>query len=121
MKCSTHGTEATAICAYCGRALCPECAKPGVTGRMICSTACDQALSRADKAMDLVLQKSLQNARANAFYFYFCGALSFAGAVGAYFFLPVPLLIWFAAGSGVVFIVSGIWYDRIARKQSPDS
>jgi hypothetical protein len=85
---------------------------------MVCSTACDAALTKNDKAMQLILQKSLQSARASAFYSFLCGGLSAAGAVGAYFYLPVPFLVWFTAGCSVVFIASGIWYGRIARKQN---
>ena len=70
MKCSTHQAEAIAVCAYCGRALCPVCAKTSATQRMVCSDACDTALTRADKGLDLILQKSLQNTRASAFYSY---------------------------------------------------
>ncbi len=119
MKCSAHGAEAVAVCAYCGRALCPNCAKTSATRRMICSDACDTALTRADKALDFLLQKSLQNARASAFYSYLCGGLSAAGAIGAYFYMPVPFLIWFTTGCAVVFTASGIWYSRIARKTKP--
>jgi hypothetical protein len=119
MKCSPHHAEAVAVCAYCGRALCADCAKPGVTQRMVCSENCDAALARNDKALQMVLEKSLQSARASAFYSYLCGGLSAAGAVGAWFYLPVPFLIWFTAGCSVVFIASGIWYGQIARKQKP--
>ncbi len=85
---------------------------------MVCSEKCDAALTRNDRALELILQKSLQSARASAFYSYLCGGLSAAGAVGAYFYLPVPFLVWFTAGCSVVFIASGIWYGRIARKNS---
>ena len=117
MKCTTHQSEAIAICAYCGRAMCADCAKPSATQRMVCSTHCADALTQADKAMAMILQKSLQSARASAFYSFLCGGLSAAGAVGAYFYLPVPFLVWFTAGCSLVFIASGIWYSRIARKQ----
>jgi hypothetical protein len=117
MKCLTHQTEAVAICAYCGRALCVDCAKLSATKRMVCSNHCAAALTRDDQALQLVLQKSLQSARASAFYSYLCGGLSAAGAVGAWFYLPVPFLIWFTAGCSAVFIASGIWYGRIARKR----
>ena len=83
---------------------------------MVCSETCGAALTRGDQAMDLILQKSLQSARASAFYSYLCGGLSAAGAVGAYFYLPVPFLMWFTAGCSVVFIASGVWYSRIASK-----
>lgn len=121
MKCAAHNSEAVAVCAYCGRALCADCAKPSATQRMVCSDHCAAALTRTDQALELILQKSLQSARASAFYSYLCGGLSAAGAVGAYFYLPVPFLIWFTAGCSVVFIASGIWYGRIAKKQKPGS
>jgi hypothetical protein len=118
MKCLPHQTEAIAICAYCGRALCADCAKSSTTQRLVCSDNCTDALTRNDKALQLILQKSLQSARASAFYSYLCSGLSAAGAAGAYFYLPVPFLIWFTAGCSLVFIASGIWYGRIARKQN---
>ena len=116
MKCAAHNSEAVAVCAYCGRALCADCVKPSATQRMVCSENCAAALTRDDKAMQLILQKSLQSARASAFYSYLCGGLSAAGAVGAYYYMPVPFLIWFTAGCSAVFIASGIWYGRIASK-----
>ena len=117
MKCAAHNREAIAVCAYCGRGLCPDCAQPGGSPRMVCSEACAESLSRADRAMALILQKSVQSARASAFYSYLCGTLSLAGAAGAWFYLPVPFLVWFTAGCSLVFFASGIWYGRIARKQ----
>jgi hypothetical protein len=119
MKCFKHQTEATGICAYCGRALCADCAKPSATERMACSDNCATSLARNDKALQLILHKSLQSAQASAFYSYLCGGLSLAAAVGAHFYLPSPFLIWFTAGCGGVFIASGIWYGQIARKQKP--
>ena len=68
--------------------------------------------------MELILQKSVQSARASAFYLYLCGGLSLAAAAGAWFYLPSPFLIYFTAGCGAVFIASGFWYGRIARKKS---
>lgn len=120
MKCAVHNSEAIGICAYCGRALCTDCAKPSATERMTCSDKCTVALTRNDKALQSILQKSLQSARASAFYSYLCGGLSVAAAVGAKFYLPSPFLIWFTAGCGVVFIASGFWYGRIAKKQTGD-
>ena len=119
MKCTTHQAEAVGICAYCGRALCADCTKPSGTVRLVCSENCAMALTRNDSAMQLILQKSEQSARASAFYSYLCGGLSAAGAVGAWFYLPVPFLVWFTAGCSVVFLASGFWYGKIARKQKP--
>jgi hypothetical protein len=66
MKCATHQTEAVAVCARCGRALCADCGKPSATQRMVCSDNCAAALTRAGQVMELILQKSLQSARASA-------------------------------------------------------
>jgi len=119
VKCAVHDTEAMGICAYCGRALCAACPRPADSARLVCSPACSAALSRSDQAVQLLLQKSVQNAQASAFYCYLCGGLSFSAAVGAHFVLPLPFLVYFSAACGVVFVVSGIWYGRTARKQTP--
>jgi hypothetical protein len=119
MKCAVHQAEATGICVHCGRAMCAECSRMPGTQRFVCSPECAAALARTDHALELLLQKSLQSARASAFYSYLCAGLSAAGAVGAWYYLHVLFLIWFTAGCTVVFILSGIWYGRIARKQNP--
>jgi hypothetical protein len=86
---------------------------------MVCSDQCQTALARNDQAMEMLLRKSEQTARASALYSYLCGGLSAAAAIGAGIYLPVPFLIWFTAGCSVVFIASGVWYGRIAKKQKP--
>jgi hypothetical protein len=121
MKCSRHQTEAIAVCAYCGRALCADCVPALSAPRMVCSADCAATLARNDKALQLILQKSFQSARASAFYSFLCGGLSAAGAIGAYYYLPSPFLIWFTAGCSVVFLASGVWYGIIARKQNLDA
>lgn len=120
MQCVAHKIDAVGICIYCGRALCGECAKKSTTARMVCSETCATALTQNDQALAMILHKSFQSARASAFYSYLCGGLSAAGAVGAYYYLPVPFLVWFTAGCSVVFLASGIWYSRIAKKQIGD-
>ena len=116
MKCTAHNTEAVAVCSWCGRGVCADCAKTSASRRLVCSDDCAAALDREAKAMESILQKSLQNARASAFYSFLCSALSAAGAVGAWYYLPSPFLIWFCVGCAVVFAASGIWFARIARK-----
>ena len=118
MKCAEHQAEAIGICAYCGRAVCVGCAGSAGTPRLVCSSECAAALFRNDQAMQLLLQKSVQNAQASAFYCYLCGALSLGAAVAAHFVLPLPFLVYFAAACGVVFVLSGIWYGRTTRNQT---
>jgi hypothetical protein len=96
--------------------VCADCAKTSPSRRIVCSDDCATALTREAKAIDSILQKSLQNARASALYSFLCSALSTAGAIGAWFYLPSPFLIWFCVGCAVVFTASGIWFARIARK-----
>jgi hypothetical protein len=118
MKCAAHQTEAIAVCAYCGRALCSDCARPSATRRLVCSENCAATLTRNDRALEMILQKSLQSARASAFYSFLCAALAAGGALGAHFYLPSPFLIWFCAGCSLVCFASGLWYVGIARKKN---
>jgi hypothetical protein len=116
MKCTLHQTEASGICVYCGRALCPDCAPPAKTERLICSESCATALKQKDRTLEFLLHKHLQGARVNAVFYLLCGALSAAGAVGAWFYLPSPFLIWFCAGCSFVFFASGLWPLLLAGK-----
>jgi|SRR5277367_3661210 len=118
MKCFKHDTEAVGVCPYCGRALCAPCASASVAAapRLVCSAECAAALARNEGALQLLLQKSRQSARANSVYCYLCGGLSAGGAVAAWFWLPVPLVIWLLAGSAVALIISGVWFGRGAEK-----
>ena len=118
MKCQPHQAEAIAVCVYCGRALCAECAKSSAIQRMTCSDKCATSLALNDRALQTLLQKHTQNTRMNAVYYLLCGLLSAAGAVGAWYYLPSPFLIWFCAGCGSVFLVSGIWSLLAARKSN---
>lgn len=118
MKCQPHQAEAVAVCAYCGRALCVDCAKPTATQRMACSQHCADALARDGQALQTLLHKHVQGARINAIFYLLCGALSLAGAVGAYYYLPSPFLIWFCTGCGFVFLLAGGWSFLAARKNS---
>ena len=118
MKCAAHHSEAIGVCVHCGRALCAECSKLSASQRLICSDACAAALARNDEAMQLILQKSLQNARASAFYLFLCAVLSAGGAICARYYLPSPFLIWFCVGCSMVFAASGIWYGSISGKSS---
>ena len=118
MKCFNHKvTDAVAVCAYCGRALCPECVQSPVMPRLVCSEPCAEALAKEGKALQLLLQQSARNAQASAFYCYLCAGLSAGAAVAAWFMLPSPFLILFTAGCAVALLISGIWYGRAARKR----
>jgi hypothetical protein len=116
MKCAAHQSEAVGVCAWCGRAVCGICGKSSESRRLVCSDDCAASLAREARAMDLILRKSIQSARASAFYSFLCAALSAGGAVGAWRYLPEPFLIWFCAGCSVVFIASGIWFAAIAKR-----
>ena len=118
MKCFEHSAiDAVAVCAYCGKALCADCAKRESSKRMACSSECATALAKEDSALYLLVQKSSQSLKANALYCYLSGGLSAAAAVGAWYMLPSPFLIYFTAACAIVLIASGAWYSFSARKQ----
>lgn len=117
MKCAKHAQEAIGVCVHCGRAVCPECEPSPSNSRLVCSETCTLSLQKADRAMQLLLQKSEQSLRANALYCYLCGVVSLLAALLAWFLLPLPFLVYFCLGCGVVLIISGFWYGRAAKKQ----
>jgi len=117
MKCFKHKTDAVAVCAYCGRAMCADCVASPAAPRIVCSTDCRAALSRDERAMQSILQKSVQGLKASAFYCYLCGGLSAGAAIVAWYMLPSTFLILFTGACAVVLFASGIWYTVVSRKQ----
>jgi hypothetical protein len=116
MKCFKHNqTEAIAVCPHCGRALCPECVPTPTSARITCSAECAAALASEGEALQSLLDKSVQSARASAFYCYLCGGLSAAAAVAAWFMLPSPFLIYFTGASALALTAAGHWYGRTAK------
>ncbi len=116
MKCLNHSVAAVAVCAYCGRALCADCVQSPMAARLVCSPGCSVALERNERALHLLLEKSAQSARASAFYCYMSSGLSAAAAVGAWFMLPSPFLIYFAGAGSVALLLSGLWYGHSAKQ-----
>ena len=121
MKCLAHAAESVGVCRHCGRALCPACVAGTAIApaRLACSEACATALAREEALLQMLLQKSRQSARANSVYCYSCGVLSAGAAVASYFWLPVPMLMWFLAASALALIISGFWFGRGVGKISP--
>jgi hypothetical protein len=119
VKCLKHTeSDAVAVCAYCGRALCAECIEEPKAPRMVCSDKCAQALARGDQALETILSQTIRSAHASAFYCYLCAGLSASAAVVAWFMLPSTFLILFTGGCAVVLLLSGIWYGRAAGRQT---
>jgi hypothetical protein len=120
MKCLRHDLEAVGVCAYCGRALCRQCANVSGAARLACEEGgCAAALARNDNALESLVEKSRQSARANSVYYYLCGILCVGATVAAWFWLPVPFLMWFIGATAVALIISGFWFGRVARKMKP--
>ncbi|HEY3915188.1 MAG TPA: hypothetical protein VGN61_11940 [Verrucomicrobiae bacterium] len=116
MKCARHDLDAIGICAYCGRALCRQCVPNPTPTRLACDESCAAALKNNERFAEHLLEKSLQSARANSVYYYICGLLSAGATVAAWFWLPIPLLMWFTGGSAAALIFSGFWFGRLARR-----
>lgn len=119
MKCFRHSAaDALGVCSYCGRALCQDCAPTSPADRLTCSGHCAAALRNNEQALLVLLDKSVQSARASAFYCYLTSALSAGAAVAAWFMLPAPFLIYFTGACAVALAVSGIWHGRVARRRN---
>jgi len=118
MKCFKHLIDAVAVCSYCGRAMCKDCITSPTAPRMVCSTECASMLAQNERALQSILQKSVQSLKASAFYCYLCGGLSAAAAVVAWYMLPSTFLILFTGACAVVLIASGAWYSFASKKQS---
>ncbi|MGO8699705.1 MAG: hypothetical protein ACLQVY_18550 [Limisphaerales bacterium] len=116
MRCLRHDLEAVGVCAWCGRALCRQCADVAAASRLSCAEGCASALARQERAAELLMEKSVQTARANSVNYYLCGILSAGATVAAWFWLPSPLLMWFTGASAAALIFSGAWLGRVARK-----
>ena len=116
MKCLKHTTEAIGICVYCGRALCSACIQSPTAPRLVCSAECGAGLDRQAQGIETLAQRSLRSAQASTAYCYLGAALSASGAIVAWFMLPSPFLILFAAGCALVLLLSGIWYGRASKK-----
>ena len=117
MKCINHNAaDAVAFCMYCGRGLCPACIAFPTASRMVCSSGCQTALERNERAVQLLLDKSVHSARASAFYCYLCGGLSAGAAIAAWFMLPSPFLIYFTGACAFVCFAAGFWHGRGAKQ-----
>ncbi len=120
MKCPTHGQDAIAICAHCGRAVCPACAPVAASRRTACSEACAQGLAKADRAMDAILRRSVQVVKASAYFCYLVGAVLIAFAIIANARYPQLRVAHLLAGvMGLTLLVSGACYHRTVGTGGP--
>jgi hypothetical protein len=116
MKCHAHNSsEAVGVCAHCGRALCRECVTSPAPVPLACSPACAEQTARLATAIQLLVERSAQNARASAAYCYLSAVLSGGAAVAAWFWLPSPFLMTFAGGGALALAAAGFWHGRVAR------
>ena|SRR5437879_3233625 len=115
MKCATHNQDATAVCAYCGRALCSSCDQVPSSQRTACSSTCAEALSKGERAVELILSKNVQGARVTAFVLYALGMIFLVVGIMGYLLEPRMLMPNAMAGAcGIALIISGFAYHRIA-------
>jgi len=117
MKCHRHPTaDAAGVCVHCGRGLCAECLPAAADTRATCSAACATNLERESSALQQLVDRAAQTARASAVYCYLSALLSASASVAAWFMLPSPFLVAFAGGGAVVLAAAGYWHGRgIAR------
>ena len=117
MKCATHNQDATAVCAYCGRAVCPSCTTVASSQRTACSDTCADALSKTDRAVSLILTKHVQGVRITAYYLYILGAIFLAVGIYGYILYPRMRVVHpMAVACGIALIAFGVSFHRLARK-----
>ena len=117
MKCETHSNEATAVCAYCGRALCAECDRAASSPRIACSQACADALAKTDRAISLILTKNIQGARITGYFCYVLGVIFLAVGIYGYILYPRMRVVHpMAAACGIALIAWGAFFHRLAKK-----
>ena len=117
MKCFKHDTcDAVAVCSYCGRAVCADCISSPLTVRVACSMNCAAGMAAQSRAIQQLIDKSTQSAKASAFYCYLTSGLSAAATAAAWYMLPSPFLICFTAACAVALFVAGVWHGRVAKK-----
>jgi len=81
--------------------------------RIVCSTDCAAMLVRNDDAIQLLLRKSQQSARASASTVTSPPDFRAVAAVGAWFMLPSPFLIYFTGGCSLVCLRRGFGISAV--------
>jgi hypothetical protein len=99
--------------------MCRECELGAGSGPLICSTGCAGSFSQQQNAIQLLVEYCNETRRASATYYFLSAALSAGGAVAAWFFLPIPFLIWFAGGGAVVLGITGFRHLHFRGKNFP--
>jgi hypothetical protein len=118
MKCAAHSQDVTAICAYCGRALCLACERVPSSSRIACSEGCATALAKTDRAVESILSKTVETTRRSG-YFLLATGLMFVG-MAVYSFIERPdmhLLNALAPAAALIFLVFGIWNCFLVRRR----
>jgi hypothetical protein len=120
MKCHQHNqSEAIGVCAGCGRGLCHGCAAAFAFDSLACSPGCAAKIAQRAANIQLLLERSAQNARASAAYCYLSACLSGGAAVAAWYWLPSRFLVGFAGAGALVLAAAGFWHNRVAQKNPP--
>jgi hypothetical protein len=116
MKCLTHPeSESSAICIHCGRALCSVCITKSQSQRVVCSPQCAAALLKTEQSLESVRKKSVSSLRSTGWFLIAVSVvfLVFAALVHR----ELPLLGPFLFPCGVVFVVTGFVFIRLARRK----
>lgn len=121
MKCYTHNqAEAVAICVHCGRAVCGACATPSPSGRLVCSPACSSASKQTEEFVAATRNKSVRNARTNAYFCYSLGAIFIIGGVAFHLDIHAWPFTLFISAAGIGFVITGVGYMRVAQRNTED-
>src|ERR1035437_9832901 len=117
MKCTTHNSDATAICVHCGIALCQSCATKSPSGRSVCSALCAEATTKEELALRLILEKATKGYAVSAFFCFLLAGLWVIFAVLALLFDDWQIGL-FLGVMGIGYIIGGIAYRRGGGKRA---
>jgi len=119
MKCYTHNqAEAVAVCVYCGRAVCSSCATPSPSGRIVCSPNCAASSKQTEDYVAGTRNKTVRGARTTGFFGCAIGMICVIGAIAFHRELHAWPLTLFVSSAGIGFILTGVAYLRVAKRNS---
>ena len=118
MICINHNdTQAAAFCVNCGIALCPECCTKTKSGKNICSTQCEESITKIEYAIDLIRAKTLKQNKVAGWVYFLLGGI-FLSFSPFFYFDGIWQLSIFCLAFGVGMVIAGIWAKKVGKSTS---
>jgi hypothetical protein len=115
MKCFTHlQTDAVAVCANCGKALCPSCVTKSDSGKICCSESCLAATSEMEQTWEILKRRSTKGHRINGYFTLGTGCV-FGIFAGLSILIKEWPLVLFLGSTSAIFIVTGFVFLKLSK------